>query len=263
MWHHSCRRPRLRRRCRIPNLPQAEAQYLNSNSGKDLDANRIPKVTVSGTAGGDSVLVTCKAKESRSAPCVAIETIAVENFISSNTQFATAAKNQLASLQAQAKVLQVQMDKINTSVTLYQQQATDLEHQIAQMQKAGLQAARGAESGSAALSNLILNTEVQRATDTPNNVKQQLEVSIPEQKAQLTHQITDNTNAQQLQEQNINLGFARMVNTGLRSIKPVGLSRWAVLGIGIIVSIILAIFAAFLATYIGRIRDRLAFEEKY
>lgn len=243
-------------------LPQAEAQYLNSDSGKELDANRIPKITASGTAGGDSVLVTCKSKESRSASCVAIETIAVENFISNNTQFATAAKNQLASLQAQAKVLQVQMDKINTSVALYQQQATDLEHQITQMQKAGLQAARGAENGSAALSNLILNTEVQRATDTLNSVKQQLEVSIPQQKAQLTHQLSDNANAQQLQQQNINLGFARIVNTGLRSIKPVGLSRWAVLGIGIILSIILAIFAAFVSAYVVRIQERLQAESR-
>lgn len=243
-------------------IPQAEEQYLNSDSGKGLDVNRIPKITASGTAGGDSVLVSCKAKESRSALCTAIETIAVENFISNNTQFATAAKNQLASLQAQAKVLQVQMDKLNTSAALYQQQATDLEHQIAQMQKAGIQAARSAANGSSALSNLILNTEVQRATDTLNSVKQQLEVSIPQQRAQLSHQISDNANAQQLQEQNINLGFARMVNAGLRSIKPVGLTRWAVLGIGIIISIILAIFAAFTAAYFERIRERLHAESR-
>lgn len=149
------------------------------------------------------------------------------------------------------------MDKLDASAKLYQQQESSLEQQIECMQKAGIQAARGADSGSAALSNLILNTEVQRASDTLAKVRQQLDVSIPGQKAQLAQQLNDNVHDQQLQEQNINLGFARMVNPGLRSIKPVGLTRWAVLAIGIIVSIILAIFAAFAAAYVEQIRERL------
>ena len=244
-------------------IPQAVARYLGSQQVPDPSAARIPKVTAAGVAGGDSVVLSCKAKEHTAKACIAIETTAVENFTSNNSQFATIARNKLASLQAQQKVLQVQMSKLDASAGLYKQQEADLQKQIARMQQSGIAAARGAGNGSAALSNLILNTEVQRATDTLANVRQQLEVAIPGQKAQLTQQLSDNAHDQELQQQNINLGFARMVNPGLRSIKPVGLTRWAVLGIGIIVSIILALFAAFVASYVEQIRARLAVEDRH
>lgn len=240
-------------------IPQATYQYVSQDHVTDRATVRIPKVTASGEAGGGSVVLSCKAKESAAASCVAVETIAAESFIGSNTQFVTGAKNQLASLQAQGKVLQVQLDRLNASATLYQQQETDLEQQIARMQKAGIQAARDASNGSAALSNLILNTEVQRAMDSLADVRQQLEVSIPQQKAQLSQQLGDNVHAQELQEQNISQGYARMLNPGLRSFKPVGLNRWAVLVLGIVLSIILAILAAFIAAYVEQIRVRLAY----
>lgn len=239
-------------------IPQAIGQTLSHDGVQDPSTARVPKVAASGTAGGDSVMLSCKAKVSESKLCVAIESIAVENFISNNSQFSTGAKNKLASLQAQAKVLQVQMDKLDASSKLFQQQEADLEKQISRMQQSGLQAARGANNGSAALSNLILNTEVQRATDTLATVRQQLEVAIPQQRAQITQQLSDNANDQQLQQQNISLGFARMVNPGLRSINPVGLSRWAVLGLGAIISIILAIGAALLTVYVEQVRARLS-----
>ncbi|MGH8278802.1 MAG: Wzz/FepE/Etk N-terminal domain-containing protein [Gammaproteobacteria bacterium] len=238
-------------------IPQAIAQYLSQQHVANPASMNIPKFTVSGQPDAGAVVLNCKAKQSRAQLCTAVQLIAADNFVSSNTQFATGAKNQLAALQAQATVLHVQMDKLDASAALYQKQAASLEQQIGEMHKAGVQAARGANNGSAALSNLILNTEVQRASDTLNTVRQQLDVTIPQQRAQLTQQLSDNANAQQLQEQNISQGFARMVNPGLRSIEPVGLKRGAVFGIGLIVSIILAILAAFIANYVESVRLRL------
>lgn len=238
-------------------LPQAIAQYISQHHIADPGSLNIPKITASGQAGAGAVVLSCKAKESKAQLCTAVQVIAAENFVSNNTQFATGAKNQLAALQAQAKVLHVQMDKLDASAALYQKQEASLEQQITDMHKAGVQAARGANNGSAALSNLILNTEVQRASDTLNTVRQQLDVTIPQQRAQLTQQLSDNANSQLLQEQNISQGFARMVNPGLRSIKPAGLSRAAVFGLGFIISIILAILAAFVANYVESVRVRL------
>lgn len=240
-------------------IPQATYQYISQDHVADSAAVRIPKITATGDTGGGSVMLSCKAKESAAAPCVAVETIAAENFIGSNTRFVTGAKNQLASLQAEGKVLQVQLDKLNASAALYQQQETALEQQIARMQKAGIQAARDAGNGSAALSNLILNTEVQRAMDSLASVRQQLEVSIPQQKAQISRQLSDNTHDQELQEQNISQSYTRMLDSGLRSYKPVGLNRWAVLVLGIVLSIILAILAAVITSYVEQIRVRLAY----
>lgn len=241
-------------------VPQAFNEYLNGHQARTLDIGRLPKISASGSAGGDSVVLSCEAKEAAALPCIAVERIAVENFIANNAQFAAVAENKLASLEAQAKVLQVQLERLDASTKLYRQQADDLSTQITRMQQAGLRAARAADSGSAALSNLILDTEVQRASDTLAKVRQQLDVVIPGQKAQLTQQLSDNAHDQTLEKQNISLGFTRMVNPGLRSIKPVGLTRWAVLGLGIIISIVLAVFSAFVAAFLERIRDRLRTE---
>ncbi|MGH8283455.1 MAG: Wzz/FepE/Etk N-terminal domain-containing protein [Gammaproteobacteria bacterium] len=237
-------------------IPSAMYQYISENHLGSTGLRAL-KITATGAASGSNVVLRCRVKETRGPACVAMQKIAAAAFISNNSQFVTAARNQLTSLQSQAKVFEVQMDKLNTSAALYQQQEQDLERQITRMQQAGLQAARGATSGSAALSNLILNTEVQRAMDSLSSVRQQLEVQIPQQKALLAKQLDDNRSAQQLQEQAIAQGYAQVLNPGLRSLQPVGLSRAAVLALGIVLSIILAAIAAFIATYVGQVRTRL------
>lgn len=239
-------------------VPKAVDEYVTGNH-LDPASVQIPKITVTGDVNSSNVVFSCKAKAALGPVCAAVERTAAAGFIKDNSRFVAAAQNQLTSLQAQAKVLQVQLDKLDASANLYQQQAKTLERQIERMQTAGVDAAKGASSGSAALSNLILNTEVQRASDTLNTVRQQLDVAIPQQRAQLSQQLSDNLHAQQLQQQTITQGYMRTLNAGLRSLKPVGLSRAAVLGIGIVLSIILAIFAAFVATYVGQIRARLAY----
>lgn len=238
-------------------LPAARGQYVSENHLGSLDAVGIPKVVATAKSDSSDVVLSCKTKLSSASKCIAIEKIAAGNFVKNNSRFAAAAQNKLASLQSQAKVLQVQMNKLDASATLYKQQAKDLEQQIARMQKAALGAARRADSGSAALSNLILNTEVQRAMDSLSTVRQNLDVTIPQQRAQLNHQVSDNRRAQQLQEQDISQGYMQVLNAGLRSPNPVGLGQTAVFGVGFILSIILALIAAFIATYVSNVYARL------
>ena len=237
-------------------IPNAMYQYAVQNR-LDPSALRLPKITATGDVNGSTVVLSCRARESQGPLCAAVEKIAAETFIKDNSRFVTAAKNQLASLKSQATVLQVQLDKLDTSAKLYQQQQVELQQQIARMQKAGIQAARDAASGSAALSNLILNTEVQKAMDSLSRVQQQLDVSIPQQRAQLLQQIHDNLQAQQLQQQTISQSYLYTLNAGLRSLQPVGLGRAAILAIGIVLSIFLAILASLFATYISQVRARL------
>ena len=242
-------------------LPAAAIQYVTENHLNPTLA-RIPKITAAGDPNGSNVVLSCKVKPALGPVCTAVERIAANNFINDNSRFIAAAKNQLASLQAQGKVLQVQLDKLDASAKLYQQQATDLERQIRVMQSAGVAAAREAGSGSAALSNLILSTEVQQAMGNLSAVQQNVDVTIPQQRAQLSRQLSDNLHAQQLQQQTINQGYMRILNAGLRSLKPVGLGRSAVIGVGFVLSIMLAFIAAFIASYVGQVQKRLAAETR-
>ncbi|MHB8426106.1 MAG: Wzz/FepE/Etk N-terminal domain-containing protein [Gammaproteobacteria bacterium] len=238
-------------------IPNAMYKYAAQNH-MDPSALRPLKITATGDVNGSIVVLSCRVRESQGPHCAAVEKIAAETFINNNSRFGTAAKNQLASLKSQATVLQVQLDKLDTSAKLYQQQQVELQRQIARMQKAGIQAARDAASGSAALSNLILNTEVQKAMDSLSLVQQQLDVSIPQQRAQLLQQIHDNLQAQQLQQQTINQSYLNTLNAGLRSLQPVGLGRAAILAIGIVLSVFIALIAALFAGYVEQVRARLA-----
>ncbi|HVA55824.1 MAG TPA: Wzz/FepE/Etk N-terminal domain-containing protein [Gammaproteobacteria bacterium] len=238
-------------------IPSAMNQYALQYH-LNAAALHIPKITATGDINGSNVVLSCRGRESLGPVCTAVEKIAADAFLTDNSRFVTAAKNQMASLKSQATVLQVQLDKLNTSAKLYKQQQTSLQGQITRMEKARIQAAKGATSGSAALSNLILNTEVQKAMDSLNLIEQQLDVSIPQQRAQFSQQLDDNLHAQQLQEQTISQGYVRTLNVGLRSLQPVGLDRMAVLVLGVVLSLILAVFAALIAAYVGQVHARIA-----
>lgn len=238
-------------------LPAAGSEYVSKNH-LDPETAEIPKISAVGDPNGSNVVMSCRAKPALGPVCTAVEQIAADNFIQANSRFITAAQNQLASLKSQAKVLQVQLDKLDASATLYQQQAKSLQRQIERMQNAGIAAARGASTGSAALSNLILNTEVQHAMDSLSTVQQNLDVTIPQQRAQFSQQLSDNLHAQQLQQLTIDQGYIRTLSPGLRSLKPVSLSRIAMLAIGILLSIVLAFIAAFAASFVAQVRLRLS-----
>ena len=242
-------------------LPAAALQYVAENHLDPVGAH-IPKITAAGDANGSSVMLSCVARRALGPVCAAVEKMAADNFIKNNSRFITSAENQLTSLRLQGKVLQVQLDKLDASAKLYQQQAADLQRQIKVMQRAGVAAARQAGSGSAALSNLILSTEVQQAMGNLSAVQQNVDVAIPQQRAQLNQQLSDNLHAQQLQQQTIDQGYMRTLNAGLRSLQPVGRSRGSVLGIGIVLSIILALIAAIVADYVERVRMRLTTENR-
>ncbi|MGH8378525.1 MAG: hypothetical protein ACRER7_06185, partial [Gammaproteobacteria bacterium] len=64
-----------------------------------------------------------------------------------------------------------------------------------------------------------------------------------------------------LQAQLDNIQDNRVLGDPIRSVKPVGLGRGAIVGLGIVIGIVLAIFAALLANYVGQVRERLRFDK--
>lgn len=202
------------------------------------------------------------------------------------------ARNTLASLKANAQVLAVRKSKLEASADLLTKQAAQLQAHIDAARKASIAAAQNATSPTEAMSNLVLSTEVQQSVNLLNQTEQQLHVTLPQQLAGVQKDITDNTRAQALQDQVIvqnqtalqkllfshgqdiqsqknnitniqaqldNIQDNKVLGDPVRSVKPVGLGRGAMVGLGIVIGVILAIFAALAANYVAQVRERLRF----
>lgn len=200
------------------------------------------------------------------------------------------AKAELATLQSAAAVLQVNKTKLQASVGLYQKQADELQAHIAEVRKAATVAAQGTADPTQAMANLLLGTETQRSVNLLNDIQQKLTVTLPDRLAMVDKNIADNARAQTLQRQVIsqnelalqkllfshgqdiqrqnvtidhlqtqlaNVQDTRVLGEALRSVKPVGLGRGAILAIGIIISLLLGLFAAMAAGYVEQVRARL------
>ncbi|MHB8425842.1 MAG: Wzz/FepE/Etk N-terminal domain-containing protein [Gammaproteobacteria bacterium] len=201
------------------------------------------------------------------------------------------ARNALANLQASATVLKVRQSKLHASVDLYQKEAAQLQTHITDVRKAAISAAQGTASPTEAMANLILSTEEQRSVDLYNTIQHKLTVALPEQSATVDKDLADNTRAQTLQKQVIaqnrlalqkllfdhgqqiqnqqisidnlesqlnNIQDNRVLGDPLRSLTPVGLGRIAILAIGIVLSVFIALIAALFAGYVEQVRARLA-----
>ena len=201
------------------------------------------------------------------------------------------ARNALANLQAAAAVLGVRKSKLNASVALYQKEAAQLQAHVADVRKAAVASARGTASPTEAMANLILSTEEQRSVDLYNQFQHKLAVSLPEQRATVDKDLADNARAQtlqkqviaqnqlalqkllfdhgqQIQNQQISIGNLqsqlsnvqdnRVLGDAVRSLTPEGLGRAAILALGVVLSLFLAVLAAFIAAYIEQVRIRLA-----
>ncbi|MGH8292524.1 MAG: hypothetical protein ACRESA_03535 [Gammaproteobacteria bacterium] len=204
------------------------------------------------------------------------------------------AKNALANLKTGAQVLAVSKSRLQASADLLTKQIVDLQAHIATAHKAAIASAQDAGSPTQAMSNLVLSTEVQQSVNLLNQQEQQLNVTLPQQLAGVDKDITENSRAQALQNQVIgqnqialqkllfshgqdiqsqNIGITnlqaqidniqdnRVLGDPIRSVKPVGLGRGTVVGLGIVIGIVLAIFAALLANYVGQVRERLRFDK--
>ncbi len=201
------------------------------------------------------------------------------------------ARNALANLQASTTVLKVRQSKLHASVSLYRKETAQLQAHITDVRKAAMGAAQGTTSPTEAMANLILSTEEQRSVDLYNTIQHKLAVTLPEQSATVDKDLADNARAQTLQKQVIaqnqlalqkllfdhgqqiqnqqirigklqsqlsNIQDNRVLGDPLRSLVPVGLGRAAILAIGIVLSVFIALIAALFAGYVEQVRARLA-----
>jgi len=237
-------------------IPNAIDQYATENH-TDTSSLKVD-VNTSSTNDNSTITIQCKAKATKAQECITVEKVAAEAFLNDNSQTTLAAQNTLASLQAQARVLQVNADKLKTSITLYQQQALELQKHIATVRKTDIESAKGTIKPADALSSLLLSTQVQQSVDQLNRIQQDLDVSLPGKQAALAKQIADNERDQQLQTQIIAQNTNHILSAGMRSLKPVGLGRSAIVALGIVLAFFLAVVAALFANYVKQVRERLA-----
>lgn len=201
------------------------------------------------------------------------------------------AKNELKDLQSKAAVLKVQKNKLKASEDLYKQEVSQLQQRVAQINQASVESARSTSSPTQAMANLVLSTQAQNNLQTLSDIQQKLAVDIPQQEAQINADIASNARAQALarrtiqqnesnlqkllyqHNQNIqsaaasvkraqsnldNVQSTRTLGKALRSLKPIGVGRGIVIVMGVLVSLLLAFAAAFVAEFFYKVRLRLS-----
>lgn len=245
----------------VPLMPASSAAQIlqatyipdavHQNATQEHDASfllHIPRIIATGAADGTTVVLSCETAEKMGPICTTIEKMAAQAFVIDNAMFVETAKSQLVSLQNEAKVLQTQLDQLNQIEISY-----SAEH------RAGSKG-RNTSHGSKSVSVTGTNTAVSSndVLDIISDAQiQSVHAQVLAARAQVLKQLADNSRAQLAQEQSIAQAQTRIVNAGLRSIQPVGLSRRIVLGVGILLSLFFAVFAALVASYMAQVRTRM------
>lgn len=242
-------------------IPRATYKFL-AERGATAGTIRLPRIEADGDRDGTHVVIGCVSTEEKASQCTTVEKFAADEFIEDNTQFVTAQNNALLGLRSRAAVLHVQLDKLDASAAIYSKQVADLENQIERIKKNSVNAARETTNGTSALSNLILDTQAQQALENLTTARQQLEVTIPQARAQITGDLDDNAREQQLREQQLSQSVIQVQDMGLRSLRPTGFGHAAALALGMALSLLLAIIAVFLGDYVEQIRERVAAQTK-
>lgn len=289
---------------------------------------RALNVEANASTDSNAVVLSCATKEKYADNCVAVEKLAMSLFIQDNSGVITiakaglqtqlvseinklkalqnpaemtikrlaaeesvsAAKNALASLNAKAGELSINIEKLKTSMSLYQAEQVELEKHIASSEQNSTDAAKHAATPTDALANLLLNSELQRSLDRLSDVKQKLNVEVPNQLADFEAQLANNARAQESQQQIIagamlglqkieftheqdveaqqsvvdkirsqlnNVQENRILGLGVRAPESSGLGRLALVAISFVFSILFALFAVFATEYFSQVRLRV------
>lgn len=310
-------------------LPMAMANYAAEHPEQDALIRDLDITAKLASDKAGTISLTCKAKKSIGEACINIEEQAASEFIK-NTSRQTAvvkanyeaqltsaqlalatvkspavfsvektaaeaaiaqAENNLKDLQAKAAVLKIKKNKLAVSKDLYQQEVSQLEQRVSQINQASVDAAKSTATPTQAMANLVLSTQAQNNQKILDDIQQKLAVEIPQQEAELESEISGNLRAQALAKQSIqqnkdslqkllyqhgqniqsasaavkqaqsnldNIQATRVLGKALQSLKPVGVTRGTLFIFGALLSILLAFLAAFAYEYLNRVRARLA-----
>jgi len=125
--------------------------------------------------------------------------------LESHKQTITVAKNKLSSLKDQQDVLKQRLARLKKKRQLLKSQITATRKTIDAADKFQLSAAKGAQSPTRAMSELLMGNTVQQSRNQLTKLEESLYVNVPNERANLQKKLHDNADAQEDQRSRITL----------------------------------------------------------
>lgn len=174
-------------------------------------------------------------------------------------------RNQLDRLKDQAASLQAQDKRLNEQETLLKDQLKELRKLIDGLETNRGKALREVEGEAKAMTLMLIDTETGKYMGREEEVKERLLVGLPQERDKLKNDLADNLRGQtELQEKVkeaqakiVNVRYTRPITPSLRSHEPQGVGRGIILALAGILGLMLGVFAAFIAEFRTRVRERL------
>lgn len=174
-------------------------------------------------------------------------------------------RNQLDKLKDDATLLQAQGKRLDEQELLLRDQLKDVQKLIDNSESNRNKAVKEVEGEAKAMTLMLIDTEIKKYIDREAEVKERLLVGMSAERDKLKNALAENLRAQteqqemlqELQAKIVNIRYTRPVTPTLRSHAPQGIGISVIAMLAGILGLMLGIFAALLAEFRLKVRERL------
>lgn len=173
-------------------------------------------------------------------------------------------RNQFDKLKDDGALLQAQARRVDEQETLLKDQFKEMQKLIDNSETNRSKAVKEVEGEAKAMTLLLIDTETKKFRDREADIRERLLVGVPAERDKLRNAQADNLRGQaelqeRLQEAQAkiaNIRYTRPVTPTLRSHEPQGIGRSVIAVLAGILGLMLGVFAAFLAEFRLKVRER-------
>ena len=257
-------------------IPFVQLQYRNENLDNEkiyTISARVPKssqIIVLESKGGEEQEAIYKDLQQRVINQVQNDHKRILEVIRKELEISHSdAVNKLEELKDTARLLESREKRLSSIAELIISQIEDAKKDLALAEKNRQRSVKEATNEAKAMTLLMLDNEVQQQRQRLANLEERRIVEIAESQDKLANDIASNKRQQQAQKdkiarvetQLINLVETRSLVPPMRSMEPTGLAKRVILGIAIVLGMMLAIMAAFIAEFLQKAKEQMGQEQ--
>ncbi|MCC6206716.1 MAG: hypothetical protein IT488_00980 [Gammaproteobacteria bacterium] len=173
--------------------------------------------------------------------------------------------NQVDKLKDQATLLLAQDKRMNEQEFLLKDELKDLKRLIDSSESNRNKAIREVQGEAKAMTLMLIDTETRKYMEREGDIKERLLIGLPEERDRLKNDLADNLRGQaELQERLresqakiVNIRYTRPITPTLRSDNAHGVGGGVIVALAGILGLMMGVFAAFIAEFRSKVRERL------
>lgn len=180
------------------------------------------------------------------------------------------AEGQLQALRERIRLVKAKEARLDQKEKLLSDQLAEAVAQLKEAQRRRGQVISSLGDKEQAVGALLMDNEIQQYLQRRTQLEEQLHLLLPEERDGVARELADVRRQQEEQQARIDVLKARLaglssthaVAPAMRSVGPVGPGRKVVLALALVLGGMLALFAAFVAEFMAKVRARRAGEEE-